>query len=174
MPEEPQSPKLHIESDFRSKVEAEREPTAPAPGSKPDLQIDSDWKAQAQAEKERLSAKEAEKTAGGGEAGGRELPAADFKTLVGVLATQAIMGLGAMGDPQTGRRVIDLEGARFSIDLLGVLEEKTAGNLSDEEAAELKQVLAELRARFVQITQLVAQHAVEGAGGPDAATPPSG
>jgi hypothetical protein len=67
------------------------------------------------------------------------------------------MGLGAMADPQTGRVVIDLEGAQFSIDVLDVLEQKTKGNLSKEEADELKQILAELRSRYVQISQLVAK-----------------
>ena len=52
--------------------------------------------------------------------------------------------------------VIDVVGAQFAIDLLGVLEEKTKGNLSAEESAELTEVLAHLRARFVQIARLVA------------------
>ena len=84
------------------------------------------------------------------------MPPADFRTLVATLASQAMMGLGAYGDPQTGRVVIDVVGAQFAIDLLGVLEEKTKGNLTPEEADELKEVLAHLRARFVQIARLVA------------------
>lgn len=122
----------------------------------PKLHIDSDWKAQAQAEKERLAEKEAAKASHehGGAPG--EMPPADFRTLVATLASQAMMGLGAYGDPQTGRVVVDVVGAQFAIDLLGVLEEKTKGNLSTEEAAELKEVLAHLRARFVQIARLVA------------------
>jgi len=130
---------------------------APSADGGPRLHIDSDWKAQAQAEKERLAEREAARgqTANGGEAGG-ELPPADFRTLVATLASQAMMGLGAYGDPQTGRVVIDVVGAQFAIDLLGVLEEKTKGNLSAEESAELTEVLAHLRARFVQIARLVA------------------
>ena len=130
----------------------------------PKLHVDSDWKAEAQAEKERLAAAEkardAEKPAPGPD--GRELPQGDFKSLVGVLASQALMGLGTMQDPETKGVVIDLEGARFSIDLLSMLEEKTKGNLDAEEASELSQLLAELRARFVQVTQLIAQHAAAG------------
>jgi len=75
------------------------------------------------------------------------------------------MGLGALGDQKTGRVVIDLGTARFAIDLLGVLEEKTKGNISDEEALELTQTLAELRARFVQISNLVAQQSIAEAEG---------
>lgn len=128
----------------------------------PKLQIDSNWKAEAQAEKERLAKQEQEKEkekATTGTSGRERPPEADFKSLMGVLASQAIMSLGALGDPKTGRVVIDLEGARFSIELLSVLEEKTKGNLTDEEAKEIAQVLAELRNRFVQITHMVAQQA---------------
>jgi hypothetical protein len=53
-------------------------------------------------------------------------------------------------------QVLDERAAQFAIDLLGVIEEKTKGNLNAEEDAELKEVLAFLRARFVQIAKLVA------------------
>ncbi|HRP61667.1 MAG TPA: DUF1844 domain-containing protein [Phycisphaerales bacterium] len=124
----------------------------------PKLHIDSDWKAQAQAEKERLAAKEKEAAT---QPSAHGLPEASFQALVSVLASQAIMGLGAYADPKSGRVMIDLEGSKFSIDLLAVLEEKTKGNLTAEEAEELKQLLVELRARFVQIAQLVAQQKTE-------------
>ena len=128
---------------------------------KPKLHIDSDWKAEAQAEKERLAQKEQQSEARrGAEAG---LPEANFQALVSVLASQAIMGLGAYADPKTNRVVIDLEGSKFSIDLLGVLEEKTAGNLSEQEASDLKQLLSELRNRFVQVADLVAKQQAQGA-----------
>jgi hypothetical protein len=134
----------------------------------PKLHIDSDWKAQAQAEKERLAEKEAgkEATKAGHEHAGApgEMPPADFRTLVATLASQAMMGLGAYGDPQTGRVVIDVAGAQFAIDLLGVIEEKTEGNLTAEEAAELSEVIAHLRARFVQIARLVATQMQRDAG----------
>ncbi|MEY3143007.1 MAG: hypothetical protein RLY21_1500 [Planctomycetota bacterium] len=135
----------------------------------PKLHIDSDWKAQAQAEKERLAEKEAAK-AGHEHAGTPgEMPPADFRTLVATLASQAMMGLGAYGDPQTGRVVVDVVGAQFAIDLLGVIEEKTKGNLTAEEAAELSEVIAHLRARFVQIARLVAtQMQRDGGAGADA------
>ena len=158
-----------------------------ADDSAPKLQIDSDWKAEAQREKERLSEKETSKpakpakpgaaAAGPGGAGGMtgpqaegELPEASFKSLVGMLASQAIMGLGAMADPQTGRVVVDLEGSRFAIDLLTVLEEKTKGNLEAEETKELTAILTELRSRYVQISNLVskqmAQQAAAAMSGP--------
>ncbi len=121
----------------------------------PKIHVDADWKAEAQAERERLAEAEAQQEASPGK--GRELPPPDFKGLVGVLASQAIMGLGAVPDESGKGVMIDLDGSKFSIDLLAVLEEKTAGNLSDDESKELSAVLTELRARFVQITQLLAQ-----------------
>jgi hypothetical protein len=120
----------------------------------PRLHIDSDWKAQAQAEKERLAEKEAARAASAPEQG--EMPVADFHALVMTLGSQAMMGLGAYGDPQTGRVMIDLPGAQFAIDLLGVLEERTKGNLTPEESSELGEVVTQLRARFVQVAKLVA------------------
>ena len=146
----------------------------------PKLHIDSDWKAEAQAEKERLAATEkARATTGekGPAAGGpHQLPEASFKTLMSVLASQALMGLGTIQDPESKGIVIDLEGSRFSIDLLGVLEEKTKGNLTEEEAKEFSHLLAELRARYVHVSRLVAEQAAAGnvqAPAPDiAASPP--
>lgn len=144
----------------------------PTRGNSPSLHVDSDWKAQAHAEKERLGRLEEEKArerasrerAGGSTDNPDELPPADLKSLIGVLASQAIMGLGAYGDEQ-GRVVIDLPGSRFAIDLIGVLEEKTKGNLSAEESKHLQAVLGELRSRFVQIAAMVAQQMKAQAGG---------
>ena len=120
------------------------------------IQIDTDWKAEAQAEKERL-AKEAQTAADNPESGPPgALPPADFQTLVGALASQAVMGLGGVRDPKSGGVVVDLPGARFAIDLLAVVEEKTRGNLQEKEKQALTQALAELRDRFVRISQAVA------------------
>ncbi|MFM1881796.1 MAG: hypothetical protein RJA05_205 [Planctomycetota bacterium] len=124
------------------------------PDDAPKLHIDADWKEQAQAEKEKLSQKIDDSPR---QPGPDELPPADMRALVGSLASQALMGLGAYADPQTGRAMIDLMGSRFAIDLLGVLEEKTKGNLTPEEASELKEVLSELRQRFVQIATMIQQ-----------------
>jgi len=139
---------------------------------KPKIIIDSDWKSQAQAEKEKLAEAEA-KTAGGTRAGGAAggaggaggLPPADFHTLVGMLATQAVMYLGGVMDKRTGHAIFDPEYAYHMIGLLGVLEEKTRGNLSKDEADDLTAVLHELRARYVELAQAVAKSGgLEGGG----------
>jgi hypothetical protein len=133
----------------------------------PQLHIDTDWKAQAQAEKERLAVQvEAKQAAEQERRGAAELPPANFQTLVSMIAEQAIMGLGAMQDPKSGRVVVDLEGARFSIDLLGVIEEKSKGNLSEEESHTLRELLGALRSRYVQFVKMVnEQLAARGAAG---------
>lgn len=85
------------------------------------------------------------------EAGARELPKADFPTFVLSLATSAMLHLGLIPDPQTGEPgKVDRELARHTIDTLEMLEEKTRGNLDDEESRLLKEALTELRMRYVQ------------------------
>ncbi|MBL0921973.1 MAG: DUF1844 domain-containing protein [Phycisphaerales bacterium] len=147
----------------------------------PKIIIDSDWKSQAQAEKERLAEQEKSKpqrSAAPGSpgasagAGPDDMPPADFRALVGSLATQALLYMGAFPDPETGQSMISLEYARHAIDMLGVLEEKTRGNLNDEEKQDITEVLGELRMRFVQITQLVANAQRQRAAGPVPGTGP--
>ena len=146
----------------------------------PKLHVDADWKAQAQAEKQRLR-EQAERAraqqqagaaeagagadagpaagaagAGAGSAAGRE---ASFTTLVSTMATQALFAMGAIADPRSGQRYQNLDLARHHIDMLGVLEEKTRGNLTDDEATALASTLYELRMRYVQLAQASRQAA---------------
>ncbi|MEO0515241.1 MAG: DUF1844 domain-containing protein [Planctomycetota bacterium] len=125
----------------------------------PNIQIDSDWKAQAQAEKEKLAEATAKKetpdaAAGNtdfGGPGGGQLPPANFETLLSSFVTQALYAMGAIPDPQTGQPALHLDLARFQIDMLSVLEDKTKGNLNDEEAKMIAGTLYELRTRYVQL-----------------------
>lgn len=73
-----------------------------------------------------------------------------FTTLVLSFATTAAVHFGDVGDPTTGEKGrVNLGGARQMIDMLGMLQEKTKGNLTAEEATILERVLFELRMRFV-------------------------
>jgi hypothetical protein len=123
----------------------------------PKIQIDADWKSQAQAEKQRLEElehqKAAEPGAKRGEGGPGEMPPANWETLVSMMATQALLYMGGYVDPRTNRAMVDLDAARHQIDLLGVLEEKTKGNLDEEEAKQLATILYELRMQYVRIAQ---------------------
>jgi len=116
---------------------------------KPELHIDDDWKAQAQAEKAQHAHEDAEKAEKASQRG--PLPPANFTLLVISLATQARMCLGDTEDPQSGKKQVDVELAKHNIDLLGMLEEKTQGNLSEQEKKLLDSVLYELRMRYVQL-----------------------
>jgi len=120
-------------------------------GESPKIHVDSDWKAQAQAEKEKLveQAKATEeKGPAAASAGG--LPPASFEALVSTMATQALFAMGAIPDPRTGQRMQHLDLARHHIDMLGVLEEKTKGNLTEEESKMLSGTTYELRSRYIQ------------------------
>lgn len=129
----------------------------------PKLIIDSDWKAQAQAEKERLSTSvQAGAKADAGKTG-KDVPhEATFLELVRMLTTQALLYMGAFPDPETGRAMIAPELARFHIDLLGILEAKTKGNLTDEESKALTQTVHELRLEFVELSKAVERAIAEG------------
>ena len=127
---------------------------------KPKIIVDDDWKAQAQAEKEKLNEqieKEAPKPQAGparvGEAQQRELPPASFSVLVSSMVTQILFALGAIEEPQTKKRYIDLSLAKHHINMLSVLEEKTKGNLSPEEKKLLDRALYEVRMQYVQAAQ---------------------
>jgi hypothetical protein len=77
------------------------------------------------------------------------MPPASFEFLVISMRWQAEMQLGLYG-PAEGERQRDLEGARHTIDLLGILKEKTKGNLTFDEQRLLDNSLTELRFRYVQ------------------------
>ncbi len=74
---------------------------------------------------------------------------AGFMTLVADLAMQASLFMGEIPDPETNEPIEDLNRAKYLIDELGMLEEKTKGNLTPEEESSLKNVLYELRMKFV-------------------------
>jgi hypothetical protein len=81
-----------------------------------------------------------------------------FEHLVQSMYMTAMMGLGAGTQPGEKPR-IDLMGARQTIDLLGVLQEKTKGNLSADEHRLLESALFELRMMFLEITNAIARNA---------------
>ena len=120
--------------------------------------IDEDWKKQAQQEKEVLKAKEKEekeKKAAEQPDEGRSgpLPKGDLAGLINMLTTQALFAMGVLRIKGQEEKEPDLQMARYNIDMLEVLEEKTKGNLTAEEAAALKNTLSELRMGFVQLVQ---------------------
>lgn len=78
---------------------------------------------------------------------------ATFLQFLSGMAAQALVHLGAIANPLTGQTSVDVPNARYSIDLLAILDEKTKGNLTDEEARYLAAALHELRMRFIQVNK---------------------
>lgn len=81
------------------------------------------------------------------------LPSIDFATFILSLSHSALMHLGEAPDPETNAVQANLPLAKQDIDLLGLLEEKTKGNLTGDEERLLAQVLFDLRMRFVERTK---------------------
>lgn len=77
-------------------------------------------------------------------------PEASFEALVGMLGRVALVNLGAVPPAPGQPPATDLAQARWAIDLLAVLKEKTRGNLAQAEAAGLDDLLAMLRLRDIE------------------------
>jgi hypothetical protein len=145
----------------------------------PSLSIDTDWKKQAQEEKRRLAEEQQKRAAaatptapaasapmatpggapgsaaavgrvGAGARGKRELPPVSFGTLVQSIATQVLYYLGDLAS-QAGEPSVNLDMAKHQIDTLGMLEEKTANNLNDDERRMVDSALYETRMRYVNV-----------------------
>jgi len=120
---------------------------------KPKIIVDDDWKQRVQAEKEAAKS-QADQAASEGTADasndGVQLPPASFATLVHSLTAQALAAMGQLPD-QEGKRIVHLDLAKHMIDTLAVVEDKSQGNLSQDEASMLAQVLYELRMMYVSV-----------------------
>ena len=122
-------------------------------GKKEEKKIDEDWKQQAQKEKEILAAQEeAEKEETREESKARgPLPKGNFAALVSMLVTQAFFALGVLEVRGQEKREPDLEMAKYNIDMLATLEEKTKGNLTKQEEKVLENTLNEVRMAYVKV-----------------------
>jgi len=79
---------------------------------------------------------------------------ASFVTLAMSVASSALMSLGLVPDPQSNKTKVNLDLARFNIDLLEMLSLKTKGNLTKEEQDFMNQVLADLKMKFVEVSHV--------------------
>ena len=87
-------------------------------------------------------------------------PPIQFEHLVQQLYLSALMQMGAAA-PEGQRPRVDILGARQSIDLLGILAEKTKGNLNPTEDRTLQTVLFELRMTFLELTKMISLQGVQ-------------
>jgi len=100
--------------------------------------VDESWKETAAKEKKKLE-----------EEGEFVPPEPDFNFFITTLALQASISLGAIPNPSTNQKEENATQAKFIIDTLGMLKEKTKGNLTKEEEDLLERVLYELRMQYV-------------------------
>ena len=118
------------------------------------LFIDEDWKAQVEAEKEAM-AREADeaplKQPPPAPEEDHPLPPPTLVDLAGSLAVQAMIALGAMENPLTGKAELRVHQARHLIDTLDLLEKKTEGNRTADETAAFEHLLHELRLGFLAV-----------------------
>ncbi|MBI5406284.1 MAG: DUF1844 domain-containing protein [Nitrospirae bacterium] len=75
----------------------------------------------------------------------------NFASFIFSLGRSAFIHLGEEPDPMTGQRQVSIPLAKETIDIISLLEEKTKGNLTPEEAQLLKNILYALRMRFVEL-----------------------
>ncbi len=91
------------------------------------------------------------------ESDGEEIPGAhdpaSFVNFLSMLATNAATALGAVPNPATGQRHLDLETGKYWLDTIGMIREKTNGNLHPKEARLIDGLLGDLRMQYVQLVR---------------------
>ncbi|MGD9634955.1 MAG: DUF1844 domain-containing protein, partial [Pirellulales bacterium] len=114
--------------------------------------IDEDWKSQVQAEKEAAAKQEPAKPqagAAGARPGDFAMPPASLEMLVTTLATEALMALGQVPHPQSGEPIFAPQQAKYLIDTIEVVNDKTKGNTTPQEAQLMEEILHQLRMVYV-------------------------
>src|SRR3954469_14613878 len=116
--------------------------------------IDEDWKSQVQAEKEQAAKSKTSGNSGAAESDTGEsdlpMPPATFELLLTTLATEALVAMGQVPHPATGKPQAHRNQAKYLIDTIDVLHEKTKGNLAADEQELLESMLHQLRMLFIQ------------------------
>jgi hypothetical protein len=118
------------------------------------LFVDEGWKAQVEAEREALKGRDEKKAAQGSAAGTEEdrpLPPPTLADLASSLAMQAMIAMGLLANPLSGKAEVRPHHARHLIDTLGLLQRKTEGNRTAEETEAFDHLLHELRLGFLAV-----------------------
>ncbi|MBV9215015.1 MAG: DUF1844 domain-containing protein [Acidobacteria bacterium] len=86
-----------------------------------------------------------------------DIPGADdpasFVNFLSMLATNAATALGAVPHPSTGQRMLDLDTGKYWLDVIGMVKEKTKGNLHEKESRLLDSLLGDLRMQYVHLVK---------------------
>ncbi|MBW2600975.1 MAG: DUF1844 domain-containing protein [Deltaproteobacteria bacterium] len=114
---------------------------------KPSSETPEESREQKESEVKEEAAKTEEKTASSEEV---QLPEVNFSTFIFSLSSSAFLHLGEIEDPSTGTKQKNLPMAKHTIDILGMLKEKTEGNLTEDETQLLTNILYDLRMRYVK------------------------
>ena len=161
-----EKPKLIIDEDWKTQVEREREELRRAKdleGAATDdssassstqaaaSQATSEGLLQGAADVEQPPAKKRPRSSAESAAEIPAPPPASFPFLVSMLGTQALVAMGQLPDEESPE--VRLDYAKHYIDLLGLLEEKTKGNLTQEESSLLFDWLHQLRLGFVEVAK---------------------
>lgn len=124
----------------------------------PKIIVDDDWKQQARREKEEAE-QQARQAAEQEQAQSGE---PSILEILQMLIMQVSVGLGGMQDPGTGQQIQpNLPAAKHFIDLVGVLQEKTKGNLDENEQKVIDGTMRELQMAFVQVVNEYQRAAAE-------------
>lgn len=83
----------------------------------------------------------------------KDLPPPSFPLLIATYASQASVAFGHVPNPIDGQTVVRLDLAKHAIDMLAILEQKTRGNLTHEEASMLENVLHQLRMAYMEASR---------------------
>ncbi|ODS33115.1 MAG: hypothetical protein SCARUB_01739 [Candidatus Scalindua rubra] len=105
--------------------------------------VDEDWKTRVEEEKELEGKKECVQETK------PKIPEASFSLFVSSLATQILISLGELESPFSKKTEQNLDQAKFTIDTLQIIKDKTKGNLTDDETKLLDTALYDLRMRYV-------------------------
>lgn len=104
--------------------------------------VDENWKSQIDKERDHLKDEN------------KDFHQPNFSVLLSSLSMQAMISLGKLENPVSGKKERNLEQARFLIDTLDILKDKTKGNLSTEETRLLDDSLYHLRMNYIEIQNL--------------------
>ncbi len=130
--------RFSAEGELKPEFKQEAEPAAPPPGERP----------------RAASVSEPPPVSGAGvihEADEPPVPEMTFASFIVGLSAQALVHLGEVPDPVSGEVHRDLPGAQQLIDLIGILQEKTRGNLDQGESSMLETILFDLRMKYVEL-----------------------
>lgn len=115
--------------------------------------VDQDWKSQVEAEKEAARQADVSTESPPPETDEGPLPPPSLTVLASSLYLQGIIMLGLLPGPESDQPEVHLEQAKHAIDMLQMLYEKTEGNRTSEETAEMDRMLHELRMAFLAVQQ---------------------